>query len=43
MSEYLPLLNLLWLAVVPLLLRIEHRLTKLETKIENGFNCRKEG
>jgi len=43
MSEYLPLLNLLVLVAIPFLLRLEHRLTKLETKIENGFNCRKEG
>jgi len=41
MMEYLPFLNLLWLAVIPLLLRIEHRLTRLETKLENGPDSRK--
>jgi hypothetical protein len=41
--KYLPYLNLLVLAIVPFLLRLEHRLTRLETKIENGLSCRKEG
>jgi hypothetical protein len=39
MSEYFPLLNLLVLVAIPFLVRLEHRLTKLETKIESGF-CR---
>lgn len=41
--KYLPYLNLLVLAIIPFLLRLEHRLTRVETKIENGFNCPKEG
>ena len=37
MSKYLPFLNLLVFAIVPFLVRLEHRLTRLETKLENGF------
>lgn len=42
MSEYLPLLNLLVLVAIPFLVRLEHRLTKLETKVELRFGCGKE-
>lgn len=42
MSEYLPLLNLLVLAAIPFLVRLEHRLTRLETKIEHEFGCGKD-
>lgn len=42
MSEYLPLLNLLVLVAIPFLIRLEHRLTKLETKVEHGFGSRKD-
>jgi len=41
MTEYLPLLNLLLLAAIPFLVRLEHRLTRLETKIESGLGCKK--
>lgn len=42
MSEYLPYLNLLVLVAIPFLVRLEHRLTRLETKIENGFVPKKD-
>lgn len=42
MIEYAPFLNLLILAAIPFLVRLEHRITKLETKVDFFVNGKKD-